>query len=50
MTVNEAKRKLIIQTLEATKGRKMAAARMLGLERRRLNRMIDKFNITFPQQ
>ena len=49
-TLNEAKRKLIIQTLEATNGRKMAAARILGIERRKLNRMIDKLNITFPQQ
>ncbi len=49
-TLNEAKRKLIIQTLVATNGRKMAAAKMLGLERRRLNRMIEKLNITFPQK
>ena len=49
-TLNEAKRKLIIQALETTKGRKMAAARILGLERRRLNRLMDKLNITHPQK
>ena len=47
-TLDEAKRKLIIQALETTKGRKMAAARILGLERRRLNRLMDKLNITHP--
>ena len=45
-TLNEAKRELIIQALETTKGRKMAAARILGLERRTLNRLIEKLKIT----
>ena len=47
-TLNEANRKLIIQALETTKGRKMAASRLLGLERRTLNRLIDKLKITSP--
>ena len=49
-TLNEAKRNLIIQALETTKGRKMAAARILGLERRKLNRLIEKLDITPPPQ
>jgi len=48
-TLNEVKRKIITQTLEFTKGRKMAAARILGIERRSLNRLIDKLNIPIAQ-
>lgn len=44
-TIDDAKRKLIIQALEFTKGRKMEAAKILGLERRKLNRLIEKFKI-----
>jgi transcriptional regulator with PAS, ATPase and Fis domain len=45
LTLDEVKRKVIIQTLEFTKGRKMAAAKILGIERRRLNRLIDRLDI-----
>jgi transcriptional regulator with PAS, ATPase and Fis domain len=48
-TLDEVKRKIITRTLEFTKGRKLAAARILGLERRRLNRLIDKLNIPLSQ-
>jgi two-component system response regulator HydG len=45
-TLDEVKRKIIAQTLEFTKGRKLAAARILGIERRQLNRLIEKLNIS----
>jgi len=44
-TLNEAQRKVIIQALETTGGKKMAAAKILGLERRKLNRLLEKLNI-----
>ena len=47
-TLDEVKRKVITQTLEFTKGRKLAAAKILGIERRRLNRLIEKLNISLP--
>ncbi len=48
-TLDEVKRNIITQTLEFTKGRKIAAARILGIERRSLNRLIDKLNISLSQ-
>ena len=45
-TLDEVKRKIITQTLEHTRGRKMAAAKILGIERRKLNRLIEKLNIS----
>jgi len=47
-TLDEVKRKVIVKTLAYTKGRKLAAARILGIERRTLNRLIEKLNITVP--
>lgn len=44
-TLDEVKRRIISRTLEHTNGRKMAAAEILGIERRRLNRLIKKLNI-----
>jgi transcriptional regulator with PAS, ATPase and Fis domain len=44
-TLNESQRKVIVQALETTGGKKMAAARILGLERRKLNRLLEKLNI-----
>ncbi len=44
-TLDQVKRKLIIQALDHTKGRKIAAARILGIERRRLNRLMQKLNV-----
>jgi DNA-binding NtrC family response regulator len=49
-TLDEVKRRVITQTLEYTRGRRIAAARILGIERRQLNRLIDKFKITTSQQ
>lgn len=45
-TIDAAKRKLIVEALKYTEGRKIAAAKILGLERRRLNRLIEKYKIT----
>lgn len=44
-TISSVKRKLIIQALEHTGGRKVAAAKILGIERRVLNRLLEKYNI-----
>jgi two-component system response regulator HydG len=48
-TLDEAQRKVIIQALNATSGRKLAAAKILGLERRKLNRLLERYNISLPQ-
>jgi len=47
-TLDEVKRKVIAQTLEYTKGKKIAAARILGIERRQLNRLLEKLKINAP--
>ena len=44
-TIEAAKRKLVIEALEYTNGRKLEAADILGLERRVLNRLIEKYKI-----
>jgi DNA-binding NtrC family response regulator len=44
-TLDEVKRRVITQTIEYTKGRKIAAARILGIDRRQLNRLMEKFGI-----
>ena len=49
-TLDEVKRRIITQTLEFTKGRKLAAAKILGVERRCLNRMIEKLNISATEK
>ena len=49
LTLDEAKRRIISQALEMTNGRKLAAAKILNIERRRLNRLIKKLNIVIPQ-
>jgi len=48
-TLDEVQRKIVTHTLEFTKGRKLAAAKILGIERRRLNRLIEKLNISLSQ-
>ncbi len=48
-TLDEVKRKIVTRTLEYTGGRKIAAAKILGIERRQLNRLIEKLNITVPK-
>jgi len=45
-TLDQVKRRVIGKTLEFTKGRKIAAAKILGIERRRLNRLIQKLDIS----
>lgn len=49
-TLDEVKRKIITQTLQYTRGRKIAAAKILGIERRMLNRLIEKLNIDVPEK
>ena len=48
-TLNAAKERLITEALKVTGGKKVAAARILGIDRRRLNRLIEKLNITVPK-
>ncbi len=48
-TLDEVKRKIVTQTLEFTRGRKIAAAKILGIERRSLNRLIENLNIPIAQ-
>jgi len=48
-TLDEVKRRVITQTLEYTKGRRIAAAKILDIERRQLNRLMEKLNIRVPQ-
>ncbi len=47
--LDDVKRKVISRTLEFTQGKKMAAAKILGIERRQLNRLIDRLNISLSQ-
>lgn len=47
-TLDDAQQQLITEALRLTKGRKTAAARILGIERRRLNRLIEKLDIAYP--
>ncbi|MCX5633938.1 MAG: sigma-54 dependent transcriptional regulator [Phycisphaerae bacterium] len=49
LTLNEAQRKVIIQALETTGGKKIAAAKILGLERRKLNRLLEKLDISLTE-
>jgi DNA-binding NtrC family response regulator len=48
-TLDEVKRRVITQTLEYTKGKRIAASRILGIDRRQLNRLMDKLHIDAPQ-
>jgi len=49
-TLDQVKRKIITQTLNFTNGRKIAAARILGIERRKLNRLIEKLDISITRK
>jgi DNA-binding NtrC family response regulator len=49
-TLDQVKRKIITQTLQYTRGRKIAAAKILGVERRKLNRLIEKLNINVAEK
>lgn len=44
-TIDEVEKKLVVRALEATKGHKMAAAKLLRIDHRKLNRLIAKFNL-----
>jgi DNA-binding NtrC family response regulator len=48
--LNEVERKVIVQALNATGGKKLAAAKILGLERRKLNRLLEKLNISLSEK
>jgi two-component system response regulator HydG len=48
-TLDEVERRIVAQALDFTGGRKMAAAKILGIERRSLNRLIDKLDIPFTR-
>jgi transcriptional regulator with PAS, ATPase and Fis domain len=48
-TLDAAKQRLIEEALKVTGGKKVAAARILGIDRRKLNRLIEKLNITVPK-
>jgi len=50
LTLDGVQRKIITQTLEFTRGRKIAAAKILGIERRKLNRLIEKLNISVAEE
>jgi DNA-binding NtrC family response regulator len=49
-TLDDVQRKIITQTLEFTRGRKIAASKILGIERRKLNRLIEKLNIPVAEE
>ena len=44
-TMDEVNKKLVVRALEATKGHKMATAKLLGIDHRKLNRLITKFSL-----
>jgi DNA-binding NtrC family response regulator len=48
-TLDEANQRLVQEALRITKGRKLEAAKILGIERRRLNRLLEKLNIQATQ-
>jgi len=48
-TLDAAKQRLIAEALKVTGGKKTAAARILGIDRRKLNRLIERLNITIPK-
>lgn len=48
-TLDDADSKLIAEALRLTEGRKVATAKILGIDRRRLNRLIEKLNIQVPK-
>jgi transcriptional regulator with PAS, ATPase and Fis domain len=48
-TLQEAEERLVREALKVARGRKIEAARLLGVERRRLNRILDRLNIHAAQ-
>ena len=49
-TLDEVKRRIVTQTLEFTRGHKLAAAKILGIDRRQLNRLIERLNILIAKK
>jgi DNA-binding NtrC family response regulator len=49
LTLDAAKERLITEVLQRTKGQKTAAAKILGIDRRQLSRIIEKLNIEVTQ-
>lgn len=49
LSLDAANERLIVEALKRTKGQKVAAAKILGIDRRKLNRMIEKLNIEVAQ-
>lgn len=48
-TLDAAEHKLVSEALRVTNGRKIAAAKLLGIDRRRLNRLIERLHIQVPK-
>lgn len=46
MSFEQLKRKMVIQALQKTNGRKMAAAKLLKIDHRQLSRLVEKFELT----
>jgi len=44
-TLDQVNKKLVIRALEATNGRKMAAAKLLRIDHRKLSRLIEKYDL-----
>lgn len=49
-TLDKAQEKLIAEALRMTKGQKTAAAKILGIDRRRLNRLIEKLDVSYTKR
>jgi transcriptional regulator with PAS, ATPase and Fis domain len=49
LTLEAAKERLVTEALRRTKGQKNTAAKILGIDRRQLNRLIDKLHIEIAQ-
>jgi transcriptional regulator with PAS, ATPase and Fis domain len=49
LTLDAAKERLVLEALRRTKGQKTSAAKILGIDRRQLNRIIEKLNIEVAQ-
>jgi len=46
MSFEQLKKKMVIQALQKTNGKKMAAAKLLKIDHRQLSRLVEKFDLT----